>query len=288
MARPLRPQFPGAVYHITARGNDKQPIYFDEQDKIRFLKFLGQNVKQYRWLCHGYCLMTNHYHLLIETPEPNLARGMKRLNSRYCITFNKRHRRAGHVLQGRYDSVVVQKEEYLLELCRYIVLNPVRAHMVEKPDEYKWSSYLATAGKEKPLPILTTDWILMHFGKRKKKACENYIKFVYDGIGEQGPWDEVKAGIYLGDAQFIQGIEARMDQDLVSREVPLIQRKASRPTLDELFNTGTLSSRKKRNLKIVEAFQKHLYTQREIGEHLNLHPAYLSRLIKRLLGKKVK
>ena len=286
MARPLRPQFPGAVYHITARGNDKQTIYFDEQDKIRFFKFLGKTVEQYRWLCHGYCLMTNHYHLLIETPEPNLARGMKRLNSRYCITFNKRHRRRGHVLQGRYDSVVVQKEEYLLELCRYIVLNPVRAHMVEKPDDWKWSSYLATADKEKPLPLLTTDWILAHFGRRRKTACVKYIKFVYDGIDMDGPWDMVEGGIYLGDAQFIQGVEGWMDQDLVSKEIPLIQRKASRPTLDELFKGTALSSRKKRNLKIVEAFQKHLYTQREIGEHLNLHPAYLSRLIKHLLKEK--
>ena len=137
MARPLRPQFPGEVYHITARGNDKQSSYYDEKDDTRFLKILGQTVEQYRWLCHGYCLMTNHYHLLIETREPNLARGMKRLNSRSCITFNKHHRKAAHVLQDRYNSVVVQKETCLLKLCRYIILNPVRAHLVEKPNEWK-------------------------------------------------------------------------------------------------------------------------------------------------------
>jgi REP element-mobilizing transposase RayT len=286
MTRPLRPQFPGAVYHLTARGNDRQTIFFDEKDKVRFLKFLDQTVEQYRWLCHGYCLMTNHYHLLIETPEPNLARGMKRLNSRYCMKFNKKHSRVGYVLQGRYNSVVIQKEKYLLELCRYIVLNPVRAHMVEIPDNWKWSSYLATAGKQRPLPLLTTDWILARFGKNKKSACENYLKFVYDGIGKDGPWDKVEGGIYLGDARFIQEVEAWRDQDPLSREVPLVQRKASRPKLEELFNEAKISSKKNRNHIIVEAFQEHLYTQREIGEHLNLHPAYLSRLIKPLLNKK--
>ena len=286
MARPLRPQFPGAVYHINARGNDRKDIYYDEKDRIRFLKFLEQTVEQYRWLCHGFCLMTNHYHLLIETTEPNLARGMKRLNSRYCITFNKRHRKVGHVLQGRYDAVVVQKEEYLRELCRYVVLNPVRANMVEKPDDWKWSSYLATAGKDKPPSFLTTDWVLAHFGKKKKTACENYIKFVYDGIGKEGPWNEIEGRIYLGDAQFIQEVEAWMDRDLMSKEVPLVQRKASRPSLEKLFDKSTLGSRRKRNIRIVEAYQKHLYTQRNIGEVLNLHPAYLSRLIKHLLKQK--
>jgi len=286
MARPLRPQFPGALYHITARGNDKQDIFYDERDNLRFLKLLGHTVQQYRWLCHGYCLMGNHYHLILETPEPNLARGMKRLNSRYCITFNKRHLRFGHVLQGRYAAVVVQKEEHLLELCRYTVLNPVRAFFVEKPEDWKWSSYLATAGKTKPPSFLTTGWILAHFGKKQTTAIENYIKFVYDGIGKEGPWDQIEGGIYLGDPQFIQEVEAWADRKLISMEVPLIQRKASRPALEDLFDESVRSSNKQRNIMILQAFQEHLYTQREIGEHLNLHPAYLSRLIKKLLTQK--
>ena len=286
MARQLRPQFHGAVYHVTARGNDKQTIFCDEKDNIRFLKFLGQTGKQYRWFCHGYCLMTNHYHLLIETPEPNLARGMKRLNSRYCITFNKRHRRVGHVLQGRYAAVVVQKEAYLLELCRYIVLNPVRAHMVEKPEDWKWSSYLATAGKRKPLSFLTIDWVLAHFGRWRKAACQNYINFVNEGIGKEGPWGELKNKIFLGDTEFIQEVAAITGMDFIPREIPLVQRKAARPPLQGLFSGGILASKKQRDRKIVEAFQKHLYTQREIGEHLNLHPAYLSRLNKQKMDGK--
>lgn len=286
MARQLRPQFPGAVYHIIARGNDKQTIYYDQQDKLRFLKFLEQTVKQYRWLCHAYCLMTNHYHMLIETPEPNIARGMKRLNSRYCITFNKRHRRAGHVLQGRYGSTVVQKEEYLLELCRYIVLNPVRAFMVEKPEDWKWSSYRATAGLEKPPAFLTTDWILSRFGRNRKTACVDYRKFVHEGIGKEGPWDKVTGGIFLGDPEFVQEVQKLMKEDELSNEIPLEQRKASRPSLEDIFTPKIMKNREKRNAKIVEAFQEHLYTQRIIGEHLKLHPAYISRLIKRTTKQK--
>ena len=156
--------------------------------------------------------------------------------------------------------------------------------MVERPDDWIWGSYLATAGKKKPAPFLTTDWILAHFGRKRIPALENYIKFVYDGIGKEGPWDKIEGGIYLGDAQFIQEVEAWTDRELVSKEVPLIQRKASRPSLEELFDEATSTSTEKRNLNIVQAFQEHLYTQKEIGECLNLHPAYLSRLIKKLLG----
>lgn len=282
MARPLRPQFPGAVYHITSRGNNKQDIYYDEKDRLRFLKFLGQTVLQYRWLCHGYCLMSNHYHLLLETPEPNLARGMKRLNSRYCIIFNKRHGRVGHVLQGRYNSVVVQKEEYLLELCRYIVLNPKRADMVDKPDDWKWSSYRATAGMTKPPDFLTTDWVLSHFGNRKRTAWEYYKRFVYDDLGKEEPWNEIKGGIYLGDSGFIKEVCSWMSEDDLSLEVPKVQRKASRPDLKELFPAHVMSSVKKRNERILEAFQKHLYTQREMGEYLGLHPAWVCQIIKRM------
>jgi putative transposase len=158
--------------------------------------------------------------------------------------------------------------------------------MVEKPDDWTWNSYLAAAGRKAPPPFLPTDWILAHFGRKRKRACENYVKFVYDGLGKEGPWDKIKGRIYLGDDQFVQEVESWMDQGLVSKEVPLMQRKASRPTLEKLFDKSTLESRDMRNMKILEAFQKHLNTQREIGEHLGLHPAYLSRLIKQILNQK--
>ena len=149
MSRPLRIEYPGAVYHITSRGNEKKPVFKDDQDRDNFLKTLQHVNKRYNWICHAYCLMTNHFHLLIETPDGNLSLGMRQLNGVYTQLFNKWHGRVGHLFQGRYKAILIQKDSHLLEVCRYVVLNPVRAKMVEKPEEWKWSSYLATAGKIK-------------------------------------------------------------------------------------------------------------------------------------------
>ena len=126
MARPLRLEFPGAVYHVSSRGNARQRIFFGDADRELFLDTLTQGIARYRWLCHAYCLMENHYHLLIETPRANLSLGMRQLNGIYTQTFNRRHHRVGHLFQGRFRAILVEKESYLLELCRYIVLNPVR------------------------------------------------------------------------------------------------------------------------------------------------------------------
>ena len=130
MARPLRLEFAGALYHVTSRGDHREKIYLDDQDRRTFLDLLGKEIFQQHWICYAYCLMDNHYHVLIETPEPNLVRGMRRLNGVYTQSFNRRHGRVGHVFQGRYKAILVDKENYLLELCRYIVLNPVRAKIV--------------------------------------------------------------------------------------------------------------------------------------------------------------
>ena len=157
MARPLRIEYPGAVYHVTSRGNEKKPVFKDDADRENFLNTLQHVNNRYNWICHAYCLMTNHYHLLIETPDGNLSLGMRQLNGVYTQLFNKWHGRTGHLFQGRYKAILIQKDSHLLEVCRYVVLNPVRAKMIEKPEEWKWSSYLATAGKTKPHPCLTTD-----------------------------------------------------------------------------------------------------------------------------------
>ena len=150
MARQLRLEYPGALYHLTARGNEQQPIFHDDVDRQQFLQLFGYEILQQRWRCYAYCLMGNHYHLLIETPGPNLSRGMRRLNGSYTQRFNWRHQRVGHLLQGRFKSLVVERETYLLELCRYVVLNPVRAGMVATPADWPWSSYGATAGLRTP------------------------------------------------------------------------------------------------------------------------------------------
>ena len=166
MARPLRMEYSGAVYHVTSRGNAGDNIYQDDKDRENFLSVLGTVVKKYHWLCHAYCLMDNHYHLMIETPEANLSTGMRQLNGVYTQRYNRRHGKRGHLFQGRYKAILVDKENYLHELCRYVVLNPVRAGIVDSPEEWKWSSYLETAGFRKPPDYLVVDWIAGIFGDK--------------------------------------------------------------------------------------------------------------------------
>jgi len=165
MARPLRIEFEGAVYHITTRGNARSSIFFTDSDRHAFVEILAEAVDRYNWLCHAYCLMTNHYHLLIETPERSLSRGMRHLNGVYTQCMNRRHKRTGHMFQGRFKSILIQKESHLLEVARYVVLNPVRADMVARPGDWPWSSYAATAGQG-PIPhFLTVAWILAQFSR---------------------------------------------------------------------------------------------------------------------------
>jgi len=182
MVRPLRILFPGAVYHVTSRGNERKEIFRGDQDRKVFLDTLSDVTLRYNWLCHAYCLMENHYHLLIDTPDGNLSIGMRQLNGNYTQRFNKRYNRTGHLYQGRFKAVLVQKDSHLLEACRYVVLNPVRARMVQRPEEWVWSSYGATAGHTRPHPCLVTDWVLSQFDSRKKVAEISYRRFVRDGI----------------------------------------------------------------------------------------------------------
>src|SRR3972149_2645148 len=140
MARPLRIEYPGAVYHVTTRGNAQADIYLDDTDREKFLEILGQICDRYHWHCYAYCLMGNHYHLVIETPAGNLARGMRQLNGNYTQTFNRQHRRAGHLFQGRYKAILVDKDSYLLEVIRYVLLNPVRARLTNTAGQWRWNS----------------------------------------------------------------------------------------------------------------------------------------------------
>ncbi|MFQ5542097.1 MAG: transposase, partial [Candidatus Binatia bacterium] len=178
MARPLRLEFPGAVYHLTSRGNARQRIFLDDEDQEGFLNTLSHVVSRYSWLCHAYCLMDNHYHLLVETPKPNLSLGMRQLNGIYTQAFNRRHKRVGHLFQGRYKAILVEKEAHLLELCRYVVLNPLRVKARSNVGRWRWSSYRATAGLAPQPELLTIDWILSQFGKRRVRAQARYRSFV--------------------------------------------------------------------------------------------------------------
>lgn len=253
MARPLRIQYPGAVYHITSRGNEKKSVYKDDQDRENFLLILQEVNKRYNWLCHAYCLMNNHYHLLIETPDGNLCIGMRQLNGVYTQLFNKRHQREGHLFQGRYKAILVQKDTHLLEVCRYVVLNPVRAKIKNLPEEWKWASYRATAGQEKAHPCLTTEWVLGQFGRRREEAEKKYGQFVREGIGRDTIWNEVKGQAVLGEEPFVKKLMNYVKEHKEVVEIPKSQRYINRPGLEYIFTDGVLQSRKKRNKKIAES-----------------------------------
>lgn len=189
MARPLRIEFPGALFHVTSRGNARAPIFFDDPDRHLFLDILGLVVESHRWLCHAYCLMTNHYHLLVETPETNLSRGMRQLNGLYTQRLNRRHNRVGHVFQGRFKGILVERESHLLELARYVVLNPVRANVVRAAEDYPWSSLRATFGIAPAPNWLAVGALLAPFGSRSR-----YRDFVREGTGTRTPWTELQPG----------------------------------------------------------------------------------------------
>ena len=280
MTRPLRIEYPGAVYHVTTRGNGKKPVFKDDQDRINFLNTLQHVNKRYNWICHAYCLMTNHYHLLIETPDGNLALGMRQLNGVYTQLFNKRSGRPGHLFQGRYKSILIQKDSHLLEVCRYVVLNPVRAGMVPRPGDWKWSSYLATAGIGPPRACLTIDWVLGQFSRKRAKAETEYRQFVKWGIGKETIWREVKGQSILGEDDFVESLLPHIKKSRDIPDIPKSHRYVNRPELKNVFKESVLQDRRKRNKLIVEAVQKYGYTQRQIAAHLQMHYSTISNLVR--------
>src|SRR4249920_3550219 len=177
MARPLRIEYADALYHVTSRGDRQEAIFDDDQDRTGFLNVLGEVISRFRWRCNAYCLMGNHYHLMIETPQGNLTKGMRQLNGVFTQWSNRRHKRSGHLFQGRYKAILVDRDSYFLELARYIVLNPVRAAMVKHPRLWAWSSYAAMIGKSATPAWLTSGDLLAQFGKRRAAARRRYQQF---------------------------------------------------------------------------------------------------------------
>src|SRR5581483_4509136 len=187
MTRPLRLEYPGALFHVLSRGNAKQDIFLDDRDRRRFLDLLGQCVTRFEWIAYAYALMPNHFHLAIQLTCESLSRGMQWLNGQYASAFNRRHARIGHVLQGRFKSLLVDKETYYLELLRYIVLNPVRAGIVARPEDSRWTSYGATIGSMPAPEWLAVDDALLRFGPDRDYARASYRSFVQAGIGVDHP-----------------------------------------------------------------------------------------------------
>ena len=285
MTRPLRIEYPGAVYHITTRGNARNDIFCDDRDRNTFLGILTETVKRYNWLCHAYCLMDNHYHLLIETPEANLSQGMRQLNGIYTQRYNRRHQKVGHVFQGRYKAVLVEKESYLLELCRYVVLNPVRARIVELPEYWHWGSYQPTAGLSKVPEFLTVDWILGMFGTDKEAAQEQYRLFVQQGMNGKSPWGDLKGQLLLGSEDFVEQFNELIQEKGKIKEIPRYQRYAGRPGLGDIFVEVDNQAKRIRDEKIYEAHVKYGYTLKEISDSLGIHYTTVSKVVRKMEDK---
>jgi REP element-mobilizing transposase RayT len=280
MARPLRLDFPGAVHHVTARGNAQAAIFVDDADRQTLLRTLQEVIDQRHWLCHGYCLMDNHYHLLIETPDADLSLGMRQLNGMYTQRFNRRYRRVGHLFQGRFKAILVERDSHLLELCRYVALNPVRARITENAARYPWSSYPATMGFVAKPGWLSIDWILSQFGSDRTKARRQYADFVAAGVQAPSPWPSLRGRVVLGSAAFVESLRTVQSDNFESREIPRAQRMTQRPALDELLPDSMRTDKVSRDGAIKRAYREFGYSLADIARAVGIHYSTVSRVVK--------
>ena len=271
MARPLRIQFPNAVYHIISRGNGRQRVFLDDDDFRCFLRVLRHVVKRLDWRIWTYCLMPNHYHLLVQTPEPNLSRGMRDVNGLYSQLFNKRHSRVGHVFQSRYKAVLVDSHSYLLELARYITLNPLRAKLCDAPEAWRWSSFSCALGRADTVMSRRDSYALLHqFAPDIDAARLKFRDFVMKGVGEplrvEGPNRSIAGGF------------AFVEQAATHISLPVAE-EVSRPdrifrTLDDFKRLGPT-----RNDAIRAAYEGGTFTIKAISDHFGLHYCTVSRIV---------
>ena len=274
MARPLRLELAGALYHVTSRGDGREDIYLSDDDRQAWLETLAHVCDRFNWVCHAYCQMSNHYHLVVETPDANLSKGMRQLNGVYTQRFNRSHQRVGHVFQGRFKAVIVEKDSYLLELARYVVLNPLRARMIRQLNQWPWSSYLATCRQVAKPDWLQTDFILSQFSAQRARAIVKYITFVHEGKGLPSVWEQLQGQIYLGSDAFIDKMHAMIDQRPALTKVPRAQRRALKWALSEF------DQRHDRNEAIALAYLSGQHTMAAIAEHFDVHYTTVSRLVK--------
>lgn len=275
MARPLRIELAGGLYHVTSRGDRREDIYFDDADRVEWLRIVGDVCKRFNWVCHAWCQMTNHYHIVVETPESNLSQGMRQLNGVYTQWINRTHERVGHVFQGRYKAILVEKDSYLLELARYVVLNPVRAGMVRDAGKWAWSSYRYMIGQEFAPAWLQTDWLLGQFSLQRARAITKYSEFVCNGIKQPSPWTALKGQIYLGDEKFVTRMQRHASDKAEIGEIPRAQR---RPVAKALIHYQ--NKHKARDEAICQAYASGDYSMQAIALHFGVHYSTVSRAVK--------
>lgn len=273
MARQLRIEYPDAYYHVTARGNERKEIFKSEKDREKFLSYLESAVKRYGAVIHVWCLMSNHYHLLVETPLGNLSQIMQHINGAYTNYFNTKRKRSGHLFQGRYKGILVEADEYALELSRYIHLNPVRIDIVSEPGDYKWSSFQEYAGEKKTPDWLTTEFILGYFDKSEPAAQKKYSRFVEEMTGKEheSPLQQIVASTMLGTPEFVAAIqEQHLDGKSPHRNLPALKQLTGKPTIDQILEiTGNVFNADEKLATKVAIHLCHRYSGaklKEIGE----------------------
>lgn len=292
MGRPLRIEYPGAYYHVTSRGNEQKDVFKSRRDREKFLSYLESATERYGAAVHAYCMMSNHYHLLLETPSGNLSQIMRHINGAYTNYFNTKRKRAGHLFQGRYKAILVDKDAYALELTRYIHLNPVRAGMAERPEEYNWSSYRSYIGLvEKPMWLQSTD-LLGQFSKDKRKQHEKYKSFVEElhGKDKKSPLDGTIGSAILGDQWFVAEIETtHIEGKRCDCDIPDLRRITSRWSLDAVLESVRGTFKEDSSLaKKVSIYLCHRYSGarlKEIGEKFGISASGVSQVSRRLAGQ---
>ena len=276
MSRPIRLEFPDALYHVTARGDRREDIYEDDEDRRAFLQTLESVVSQFNWLCYAYCLMDNHYHLLIQTPDGNLSKGMRQLNGVYTQTSNRRHKRVGHLFQGRFKAILVDSDSYLLELARYIVLNPVRARMVPRAQAWPWSSYHQSLGLADTEPWLAVDGLLAQFAQERSTAQTRYAQFVAEGVNAPSPWRSLTGQVFLGDEAFVERVQKNGAKPQLSDvQIPIAHRRAPAKPLSEIEKNAS-----SRNDAIKAAHATGAYSYQQIAEHFGIHFTTVGRVVR--------
>jgi putative transposase len=276
MTRPVRIEFEGALYHVTSRGDRREAIFEEDADRVAFLDVLEKVVETFNWVCHAWCQMTNHYHLVIETPDGNLSKGMRQLNGVYAQMMNRQYGRGGHLFQGRYKAILVDADAYLLELTRYVVLNPVRAGMVELPGEWPWSSYPEMIGERAAPEWLVTDGLLAQFSTDRLEAVQRYIEFVGQGIGKASIWQGLRSQIYLGDATFVERMQSQCKGLATTVGVPKAQRRPPAPPLDALVLQYA-----NRNEAIVAAYATGAYSYQQIADFYGVHFTTIGKILRK-------
>jgi len=276
MSRPVRIEFPGAHYHVTSKGSRDQNVFIDDIDRTAFLKIVETVVVKFGWLVHSYVLMESHYHLVVECPQANLSKGMRQLNGVYTQHYNRRHGQEGPLFQGRFKSILFEAKGYLLRLCRYVELNPVRVGVSAAPHKYRWSSFKAAVGLVKNPGWLHTETRLGLF-EDSADSPQQYRDYVMAGVGAKSPLEHRSAQVLLGSTQFVNEMQPILQGEKLAKRGP--KKVGRRRSLPALFKNIQDKSRVDRNELICQAHLKHSYTLMEIGEALGLHYTTVSKVI---------